>query len=115
MYLGDTYSIAYEIRKRQHNDDYRGVPVNVASAFCRLRNLFEAEDVELGGPGVLQDDADVTPATGTEVFDTGAIIRYTVDTSFTQTTGTYVLFTTAVFSDGTRKTENRKFSVLELK
>jgi hypothetical protein len=93
----------------------RGYPVEVTAAFCRLRNLFEATDVELGGAGVFEDDAEITPPTGTEIYDTGSIIRYTVDTAFTQDTGTYVLFTTAVFADGTRKTENRKFSVLELK
>lgn len=84
-------------------------------AFARLRNLFEGTDIELGGPGVLEDPCTITPPTGSTVNDTGAIVRYTVDSAFTTTTGTYTLFITAVFSDGTRLTENRKFSVLELK
>lgn len=89
--------------------------MSVSLAFARLRNLFEGTDIELGGPGVFEDACTITPRTGTSANDTGSIVRYTVDSAHTTTIGTYTLFITCVFADGTRLTENRKFSVLELK
>lgn len=115
IYLGDTYTAVYEVRKRAPNDDFRGLPLGVVSAFARLKNLFEGTDIELGGPGVFEDPCTITPPTGATVNDTGAIVSYTVDSAFTDTIGTYTLFITGIFADGTRLTENRKFSVLELK
>ena len=115
IFPGDTLPIAYECRKPDPDNDRNtaGLPATPDSAYVRLLNRQTGIFVEIGGPGDDTVDAEITPATGTSYMDKGAIVRYTLPSTYTQEPGDYTLYMTAVFADGAILTEDRLFKVNE--
>jgi len=116
IFPGDTLPVEYELRKPDpaYPNDAHGIPATVLYAFARLMDE-SGEYVPLGGGGTIPAAADVTPPTGTTASDTGSIVRFVVTDDFTQTPGRFTLYVTAEFADGSRLTEDRKFTVLEMR
>ena len=107
----------YEVRKPNPdnpNDSY-GLPTPVSSAFARILDGLSGEFIEIGGPGVLTETVTITQPTGTTASDKGAILTYKVKSDHTQEPGDYTLLITAVFQDGSRLTEDRRYKILEFR
>ncbi len=116
IFPGDTLPVEYEMRKPDPDspNDAHGLPANARNAYVRLMDET-GTFIPLGAAGALSAPAEITPATGTTRNDTGSIIRYVLGDTFTQTPGRYTLYTTAEFADGSRLTEDRKFTILEMR
>lgn len=117
IFPGDTLPIAYECR-RPDVANYRntiGLPDQPVSATVRILNKQTGEFIDIDGVGVTVAPCTITPKTGTESTDTGAIVRYTVEADLTQTPGDYTLLMTAVFADGAILTEDKRYKVNEFR
>lgn len=115
IFVGDTFPVAYEMRKPDTVDTRNtlGLPAQPSSAYARLYDRQIGDFLPIGGTGVFQVPVTIEPKTGDLKTDRGAILKYTVPTTFTQNPGTYTLWITAVFADGAILTEDRPFQVLE--
>lgn len=117
IFPGDTLPVAFECRKPDPDDPIhqdRGLPTTPLSAFVRVKDQDD-EWMEIGGPGSTTAPATIVPQTGVTSRDTGAIVKYTLGESFTQTPGNYTLFLTAEFEDDIVLTEDKKYRVLEFR
>jgi len=114
IFIGDTLPVAYECRRPDPIDPLHyqnGVPATPISATVKVIDQDETW-LPLGGPGTTEADMEITPATGVTRQDTGAIIKYTLPSSFTVVEGNYTMFITATFDNGVILTEDKKFRVL---
>ena len=91
------------------------MPAQPTSAFARLYDRQTGAFVAIGGPGDFEVPATIDPKTGDLATDKGAILRYTLPGTFTQSEGTFTLFITAIFADGAILTEDRPFQILEFR
>ncbi len=107
--------IAYECRKPDPDNDRNtaGLPATPSSATVRLLNRQTGVFVDIGGAGDDTVDATIEAATGSTWQDKGAIVRYTLPSTFTTEPGDYALYVTAVFPDGAILTEDRLFKINE--
>lgn len=117
IFPGDTLPVTYECRKPNPDDrdDSRGLPATPDSAFVRLFNRQTGEFVDIGGPGDTTAPATITPATGAEPENVGALVSYTVGSEFTQEPGDYALMITSVFPGGAILTEDKIFKINEFR
>jgi hypothetical protein len=115
IFPGDTLPVSYECRLPDPADNRNtyGLPAEPSDAFARLK---DQDDVflELGGPGSITGPVEIIPPTGTTSRDTGALLNYTVNEDFTQEPGDYTLYITAIYPNGTVRTEDRRFKILEM-
>lgn len=111
IFTGDTFNIIEEHRIPDPTANpanmNRGVPGSVQTATVQVWSLQAGTYLALGGTGVTVVPATITPKTST----VGALIEYTVPSSFTQNTGDYSLFLTLTF-DGEVKTIRYRYKVL---
>lgn len=117
IFPGDTFPVAFECRQpdTENPRNVSGLPDQPILAHVRVLNKQAGEFLALGGVGVEEASAVIEPKTGDLMADKGAIIRYTVDSAFTQTPGDFVLLMTAEFSDGAILTEDRQYKVNEFR
>lgn len=117
IFPGDTLPVAFECRQPDPTDPIhqdRGIPATPDTAFVRVK---DQDDVwlELGGVGVTTVSMTITPATGITARDTGAIISYTLSSTFTQIPGNFTMYITAIFNGDLIRTVDKKFRVLEFR
>lgn len=104
----DALPIVYECRvvDADSGDSY-GEPAQPIEAYARILDKSTGEFLMLGADiyGVVT----IEPMTATR----GALVKYTIGSDVTSTSGDYTIYITTVYNDGTITTEDRDFKVLE--
>lgn len=113
IYVGDTFPIVIEHRLVDTSPtpisatQNRGVPADVDTAVISLWSVASAAYLELGGVGITEVAATITPATST----VGALITYTITPSFTQVAGDYAAFVSFSYDGGQVTTVRQRYKV----
>lgn len=117
IYPNDTLPVWIEARKTDpdYPDDSRGLPYEVVSATARVRDTLNDTYLELGGTGVTEVPATVTPPTGTTRNDKGSIVTFILESQFTAVPNDYVIFIQSEFTDGNKLTEDIRVKIQELR
>ncbi len=108
IFTGDTFKVTYESLQPgtadvydPNNYGFEKVPALPDSAFAQVWDITSQAYLELGGVGIDQAEADVDQHK----------VSFTLDEAFTQNSGSYKIYITAVYPDGQKVTEMRAFKV----